>query len=88
MDEVIVKSFMEYMTFIAQHCTEQNLFRGIADQAYKLVPKIGRAPYCGKFSKITTTFFIVTTITHDTQICNTIINKIIYYSVTLRGEGQ
>lgn len=50
MDEVIVKSFMEYMTFIAQHCTEQNLFRGIADQAYKLVPKIGRAPYCGKFS--------------------------------------
>lgn len=41
---------MDYMTFISTRCTEQNLFRGIHNQSYKLIPKIGREVYSRKFT--------------------------------------
>lgn len=48
MDEIYIHGFMEYMTYIANHCTEQNLFRGIHNKSYKLIPKIGREVYSSK----------------------------------------
>lgn len=50
MQQVFINSFMEYISFISANCTEQNLFRGIHNESYMLVPKIGREAYSGKFS--------------------------------------
>lgn len=50
MEQVSINSFMDYMTYISTKCTEQNLFRGIHNETYKLIPKIGREAYSGKFS--------------------------------------
>lgn len=48
-EQILINSFMDYMSFISANCAEQNLFRGIHNQSYKLVPKIGRECYSAKF---------------------------------------
>lgn len=50
MEQVTIDSFMSYMTYISTNCTEQNLFRGIHNESYKLIPKIGRTAYSHKFT--------------------------------------
>ncbi len=50
MEEVRINSFVDYITFISTNCTEKNLFRGIHNESYKLIPKIGREAYSGRFS--------------------------------------
>jgi len=50
MEQVRINSFVDYMTFISTNCTEQDLFRGIHNESYKLIPKIGREVYSGRFS--------------------------------------
>lgn len=50
MEEIAICSFMDYMTYISTKCTSQNLFRGIHNKDYKLIPKIGREVYSNRFS--------------------------------------
>lgn len=50
MKSIKIKSFVQYLEYVSSYCTEQNLFRGIHDCSYKLIPKIGRDNYLKKFS--------------------------------------
>lgn len=49
MEEVRIENFTQYVTYISQHCTSHNLFRGIHNHTYTLIPKIGRLSYTSNF---------------------------------------
>ena len=50
MTSIRIESFVEYLEYISENCLELNLFRGVHDCSYKLIPKIGRDDYLKKFS--------------------------------------
>lgn len=50
MVEERISSFTDYIGYISTNCTNQNLFRGIHNHTYSLVPKIGRESYVSKIA--------------------------------------
>ncbi len=45
MDTVKINCFTDYISYISSNCSSHDLFRGIHNHTYKLIPKIGRDPY-------------------------------------------
>ena len=49
MIEERIESFIDYLSYIRNHCTREHLFRGINNVSFKLIPKIGRSAYVEQF---------------------------------------
>lgn len=50
MKQININSLSQYMDYIQTNCSLDNLFRGIHNVTYKLIPKIGRCEYCKKLT--------------------------------------
>lgn len=48
MNEITIKSFIDYLSFIEKNYNRNYIFRGMNHLDYLLVPKIGRKPYLAR----------------------------------------
>ena len=48
MNEIIVKSFIDYLQYVENNYTRNHIFRGMNNLDYSLIPKIGRKPYVSR----------------------------------------
>lgn len=45
MNEIVIKSFIDYLSYVEKNYTRNHIFRGMNNLKYLLIPKIGREPY-------------------------------------------
>lgn len=48
MNEIIIKSFIDYLSYVEKNYSRNHIFRGMNDLKYLLIPKIGREPYVSR----------------------------------------
>lgn len=48
MNDIVIKSFLDYLSCVEKNYTRDHIFRGMNNINYLLVPKIGREPYIAR----------------------------------------
>ena len=48
MNEITIKSFIDYLSYVEKNSTKNHIFRGMNSLDYLLIPKIGREPYVAR----------------------------------------
>ncbi len=48
MNEINIKSFIDYLSYIEKNYNRNHIFRGLNNLNYSLIPKLGREPYVSK----------------------------------------